>query len=41
MVGGVLISRGKILMQGDLREIKTASLITGDAARDRFIFATV
>lgn len=31
---GDLISRGKFLMQGDPREIKTASLITGGTARD-------
>lgn len=32
--GGDLISRGKFLMQGDPREIKTASLITGGTERD-------
>lgn len=39
--GGDLISRGKFLMQGDPREIKTAGLITGGAARDEFIFTAV
>lgn len=41
MSGEDLISRGKFLMQGDPREIKTAGLITGGAARDEFIFAAV
>lgn len=41
MSGEDLTSRGKFLMQGDPREVKTAGLITGGAARDEFIFTTV
>ena len=41
MSGEDLTSRGKFLMQGDPREVKTAGLITGGAARDEFIFTAV
>lgn len=39
--GRDLISGGRFLMQGDPRGIKTAGLITGDAAREVFIFTAV